>query len=750
MKKLPWLSFTFLSFFLFYFCTSSFAQTKKIDSLLLLLKKDKPDTNKVNHFNNLSREYINAGNYDSSLIVSKQALDLGEKLGFKKGIAVSYNSIGVIYRNLGDYIEALKNFNQSLKIRKEINDKKGIADAYTNIGIVNGSQGNYPEAINFFSTALKIQKEIGDKKGIASSYSSIGNVFYYQGNHPEALKNYFAALKINEAIGNKNGAGTNFNNIGSIYGSQGNYTLALKYFFSDLKIEEAIGNKDGIASSLVNLGGIYFDQHNYPEALKKFFTSLKFFELIGNKHGIAHCHHNIAAVYTNQGKHSEALKNYFISLKIREEIGDKEGAALTYSNIGNIYTQQKQYNQALKYLLLAKKFSIAMGIKSISRDTYRYLSKLDSAEGNYKSAYENHKLYIRYRDSIDNEESRKKTIQNQMTYDFEKKEAATKAAQDIKDALTLEESRKQKLITGFVIGGLFLVMVFTAFIFRSLRVTRQQKHLIELQKNEVSQQKELVEKQKLIVEEHQKEIIDSIRYAQRIQKAILPRRSEIHTVLPESFILYQPKDIVAGDFYWAEKTRDYYFIAAADCTGHGVPGALVSMVCSNALNRTVNEFGISETGKILDKARELVLDAFKKSGEEIKDGMDISLLRISKAGSEIQWSGANNPLWYFLNDELVEVKADKQAIGKNEAPQPFTTHHLELSKGTNLYLFTDGYADQFNASGKKMTKKKFKDLVISVQGKSMPEQKQVLTYFFENWKGPIEQIDDVCVIGIRM
>jgi stage II sporulation SpoE-like protein len=238
----------------------------------------------------------------------------------------------------------------------------------------------------------------------------------------------------------------------------------------------------------------------------------------------------------------------------------------------------------------------------------------------------------------------------------------------------------------------------------------------------ITEQKEELDKQKEIIEEKQKEIIDSITYAKRLQQAILPSLHEVKKQLPNSFVYYQPKDIVAGDFYWMHTVRyenrdmsiessgvsnltsqysNLTFIAAADCTGHGVPGAMVSVVCSNALNRAVNEFNLTDTGLILDKTRELVIETFEKSDAEVKDGMDISLMRIEniKGGKkEVQWSGANNSLWYVLNSELIEVKADKQPIGKYSEAKPFTTNNFTFNNSVTFYLFSDGYADQFSAN----------------------------------------------------
>jgi serine phosphatase RsbU (regulator of sigma subunit) len=275
-------------------------------------------------------------------------------------------------------------------------------------------------------------------------------------------------------------------------------------------------------------------------------------------------------------------------------------------------------------------------------------------------------------------------------------------------------------------------------------------------------EEELEEKNKIISEKNH-EITDSIVYAKRLQDAIMPPEKEIYDTIPESFILYKPKDIVAGDFYFADQKGDYFFIAAADCTGHGVPGAMVSMVCSNALNRAVEEFALVKPGEILDKVTEMVVGTFKKSSKEIKDGMDISLCVINTKTREIAWAGANNPLWYIPTQvekdqeaaeaecKLKEITATKQPIGKSESYQSFTTHILKLAKGSLLYLFTDGFADQFGGpKGKKFKYKQLAELIFSSRNLGMQEQKDKLERAFTSWKGDLEQIDDVCIIGLRL
>lgn len=263
-----------------------------------------------------------------------------------------------------------------------------------------------------------------------------------------------------------------------------------------------------------------------------------------------------------------------------------------------------------------------------------------------------------------------------------------------------------------------------------------------------------IEEQRKTLEEKNNEITDSINYAKRLQNAILPPLSFIRKYLPEVFIIYKPKDIVAGDFYWMEHMADTTFIAAADSTGHGVPGAMVSVVCCNALNRALNEYEITDPGKILDKTRELVMTTFAKSDDEVKDGMDISLLAIKALNNgsfDIKWSGANNSLWYIENGELVQIKAHKQPIGNTLNPTPFPTHELILQKNTIIFLITDGFADQFGGvEGKKFKQKQLQQILISNFEQPLEQQKQQLENAFELWKGNLDQVDDITVIGIKL
>lgn len=261
----------------------------------------------------------------------------------------------------------------------------------------------------------------------------------------------------------------------------------------------------------------------------------------------------------------------------------------------------------------------------------------------------------------------------------------------------------------------------------------------------------IIVSQKEGLELKNKEITDSITYAKRIQTAILPSNEIISSYLKEFFVLYLPKDVVAGDFYWIEKVGNVVLLAAADCTGHGVPGAMMSVVCNNALNRSVREGKLSDPGKILDKTREIIIDELSKSGEDVKDGMDISLVAINFESLELKWAGANNPLWLLREGSIIEFKADKQPIGRHINSVPFTTHSTQLHKGDLIYIASDGFQDQFGGpKGKKFKASQLKEHLVKKANKNLVQQRDDLKFTFEKWKGNNEQIDDVCVIGVRI
>ena len=404
---------------LFSFRFLSFSQNQHIiDSLHTRLKTAKQDTNKAKILNQLSIAY-QGNNTDKAMDYAKQTLALSIKIGFKKGIGNAYNIIGGLYDDKGDYSSALEFFKKSLKIKGEIGDKNGIAQNYHNIGSIYVQQGKYPEALKYYFAALKTFEETKNKQGQANNYTSIGNIYFYQNNYPEALK----------------------------------------YYNTSLKISEEIGSKQETSSALGNIGVIYLGQGNYPEALKNLKASLKIQEEINYKPGISNSYSDIGLIYEHQGNNPEALKNFFAALKIDEELGDKQGIAADYNNIGKNYTRQKKYNDALQCLKKSLSLSKELGSLINITDVYENLSKLDSVQGNFRQSLTHYKMYITYRDSLFNKENTEKTVQTQMQYEFDKKEALAKLEQEKRDAVAQKKLQKQKLLKDILVAGIVLMFV---------------------------------------------------------------------------------------------------------------------------------------------------------------------------------------------------------------------------------------------------------------------------------------------------
>lgn len=729
---------------LFLFASNCYSQQftakeqKKIDSLNFIISNlDSPDSSLASAYVGLS-DILYVSNVDTLKPLCEKAIIIAER--------------------------SLKQ-NPPIAIKIALN--KSLADAISNIGYYYGEKGDIEKQTEYYTKSLKIREqillpngELADKKGIASSLNNIGHLYEKQGDVKKALEYWHKSLKIREEIGNKKGIANSLINIGYIMSTQGSNDKALEYYLKSLKIEEEIKNNKGIALCYNNIGGIYYSKRDMDEALKYYTKALEVRKELGHKKGIANSLNNIANVYEYRNDLTKASEYWHKSLSIKEEIGDKVGIALSLNDIGINYlkaarkatsTQEKNKNllQAEKNVSRSLNMAKEMGIPDNIKRSSKILYKIYALQNKGMQAFEMHKLYISMRDSINNRATQKAIARQEAKYKYEKQKVLDDAKHDKQLTIEKEEKAKQKIITIATACGLFLVVVFLVFVFNRLRITKKQKLIIE-------EQKEVVEQAHSELEEKNKEILDSINYAKRIQSAILPPDKIVKEYLKDSFIIYKPKDIVAGDFYWMEQIapagknkESMILFAAADCTGHGVPGAMVSVVCNNALNRSVREHSLTDPGKILDKTREIVIAEFEKSDEDVKDGMDIALCAIE--GNVLHYAGALNPLWIIRNGEVIETKANKQPIGKFDNPQQYTTHTFELQKGDSIYIFSDGYIDQFGGEkGKKFKSRSFRELLISIQDKSMEVQKTILDEAFENWKGNLEQIDDVCIIGVRI
>lgn len=701
--------YLYVVFFLFFLWQSN-AQVKTIDSLQALVNNSLHDCRRADLLLKLGSAYLSSNLNELAIRYGKQSLDLSTNLSCKKNLLPCYKMLGIAFDDNGNYPEARKHFELGLNIAIKQNDAEQKSVFYTNLGETCRSQADYSKALEYFLNALKIDEETESESRLVSDYFTLTLLFGNLDEASQQKKYLFKALHLSKKIKNKRVEAKCYNIYANLLGDEGKIDSALLFYQKGLELAREIKLKHLEAKILSNIGGIFKSKCDYENAL----------------------------IYTNY------------SVKINSEIGDYKFLAADYVSLGWIYSQMNNLKESRIYFLKALDLATHKFIDS-EINAYKGMALMNAKSKQFEEAYKYHVKYKALDDSIYNTDNSKQLGDIKTNFEVEKKENELKAEQEKFKAISVEEKKQQRIIIIAVICVLFVVLIFSFFLFKRYKLTNKQKRIIEVK----NQQTEL---QKQLIEEKQKEIIDSINYAKRIQNAILPQANYLNAYIPNNFVLYQPKDIIAGDFYWmyvSPKSSDTHneliFIAAADSTGHGVPGTLVSIVCSNALDKSVKEFGLRDVGEILDKTTELVIEAFAKSGEEISDGMDISLLCIDKVNQSIYWSGANNQLLYAFKGKLSEIKPNKQPIGKSEICSPFKTHHIPYCEGTIFYLMTDGYRDQFGGpNGKKFKYRQLEELIT--QNCNLPLQQQLYTFeeVFSKWKGNLDQVDDVTIIGVKI
>ncbi len=792
------------------------SQNATFDSLENLLQKNKiKNKNRVILLNKIANKLFRIDK-KKLLKYVKEAEEISKKIDFQEGEAESFYILGKYNYFTSNYDKAIEYYKKSIELNKILENKTRISACFNNIGIIFNNKGDYERAIEFYKKSLNIDKEIGDEKGVSMSFNNIGLIYWRHSNYKKALKYYQKSLKIREKLKDKNGISRCLNNIGLIYNSQKNHEKALECFEKSLKMKDKINDKDGYALCLNNIALIYQTQKKYKKALEYYKKSLKINEEINNKKGIAMCFNNIALSYYDKEENEKSMEYHYKSLRIKEKLDDKNGISTSYFNIGVIYCDKNNYKKSLNFILKSLKISKELGHLDEQRKIHRYLANIYSKIKNYKKAFENYKVFKNLNDSIFNEKNVKEMTGLEYKYKHEKEKEIIKIEQEKKNTIYSKEIKHQKTVRNFFIIGMILTIIMVLLIFYSFLEKRkanrilfeQKKKITEMntelnqtneelnttletikeqkekitenneelnQMNEelnttletINEQKEKIEesnyelnatlltvnKQKEKIEESHKQIRNSINYASRIQNAIMPNLDLFEDNFLDYFIMFKPRDVVSGDFYWAKKINEFFIFVAADCTGHGVPGAFVSMLGISLLNEIVMKEKIIKPNEVLDLLRDEIKNSFKTKGKKIgtKDGMDLAMCVINTKTNELQFSGANNPLYLIRNKELIEFKGDKQPIGAYRKEKKFTNQIIKFKKNDLFYVFSDGYIDQFGGEkGRKFMKKKFKKLILKIQNKNMKEQRQILNEVFENWKGDLKQIDDTLVIGVKI
>lgn len=703
---------------------------KQYTDSLRQLSLASPDSTKANLYNKIAWSYRNTLP-DSTIAYAQRALHIGQNQSFSKISITSLNYIGIAHRNKGNYSLASKYYFEALKNAEKTQYKEQIGYSSINIGNVYLYQTNYHEAIEYFSKALKTAKELKNKSMMAYCYLNLGRTFR----------------------------------------SQKKYKKAEEYYTRTLAIRRELKDASGILTSEVDLAEIYRLEKNYEQALTYFLKAIKDAEKVHNQ------------------------------------------GALVYSlnNIANIYKANNEFKKAENYAQQSLTLAQKVGLRNDIRKALLNLAEIYEKMGDFEKAYHHHLRFISVKDSLFSEGNTRRISRLQSRYEAEKRETQLQLEKKIHE----EESKRKTLIIYSFVGGFVLISLLTLVLFANNRqkntlnlLLSQRNNELAYQKKEISQQnKVLAEKSNALekanneITRKNKDIIASMNYAKRIQNAMLPLENEIQKALPEHFIFYKPRDIVSGDFYWFAKVEskvsrkvytqqveniappsseedfdtnedmfplvdpeiDKAIIAAVDCTGHGVPGAFMSLIGNELLNEIVIVKGITQPVRILEDLQLGVRSVLHQKDTKNQDGMDIAVCTIdlipehfsnTSYTPKLQFAGAGNPLIYIQDNQLHRIKSNKASIGgyRNfNVPDNFKNHVILLDQPTTFYIFSDGYQDQFGGEGvRKFMVKRFRELLFQIHTLPIAEQKRALEQTLQEWQGNHDQIDDILVIGVQL
>jgi serine phosphatase RsbU (regulator of sigma subunit) len=698
-----------------------------------------------------------------------------------------------------------------------------------NLGQLYIWKGQYNSAVDYLIKALFFFEEVREdeisieiKLNLSVGYKEIGD-FLQSKNFAYRALNLARITQKDEYLGLANMI------LASIYIAESNFASAERH----LNLANGFIKNNAKTKIFGELqhkyGELYFQKKEYSKSIEYLKIAINHFSKINHSYYKSNSLSLLAKVqiYSNEYENAKLSLLQAQSINIHQQL--EKNNAINDMIFGLLLTKKGDFREAERQLIKANSKIEKLGSLRLQKESQKKLYQLydtlsatlnnPQRKKHLELAFYHYKNFVSLKDKIYDINNARESARRGTQIRYERKiladslrnadiMALNKATIDAQEKeLALERTRKIALV-----GILIVLTFFAIFAYNRYLHSKKQKEIIkkerdfaktehqEAEKQKLIAQKEHeeAEKQKKIVEQKNNEILDSINYAKRIQNTILPTPRIVESYLEESFIIYIPKDIVAGDFFWMESietsktihnnvdhsskkqqtTAKKILFAAADCTGHGVPGALISIFCNNGLNRSVKEFGLTKPSDILDKTKEIVLQEFEKSEDDVKDGMDIALCSIEKIENsnlvKLEYAGANNPLWIISNNGdlkcnfnrkniasdfglnnsgifLYEISADKQPIGKHSFNTAFTNHEIILSKNDTVYVFSDGFADQFGGKlGAKLKSRNFKKLLLSINHLSMIEQKDSLVSSFYDWKGKLWQVDDVCVIGVKV
>jgi tetratricopeptide (TPR) repeat protein len=746
----------------------------------------------------------------------QKAVQTSMEIGEEELIATALNYTGKYHAHHGETSKALEYHQKALSYSRSLKDKRHLAETLFYLGNIYQVKGKYDKALEYYQQSLAI-KESADPQNTIGNLNEIGNIYFHQGLYTKATQSYQEALKTAQEAKNTLGEGYALYYLGRVQFSLGNYHQALKYFFNSLKKHEEIGNQEAIGNNLIQIAEVNLAQKNDAEGIRYIEQAIQANEKVGNKYVTSTGLSILGDIKLRENKLGEALDYYQQSLKVIEETGQLAGVASVYRRIGLVYRAMQDLPNEQTYLWKSLKiyreigqpepeaqvlFEVAqayqrqpevlkaigcatksydlaqmLGNKQIAGQAAALLAVLYQSQNKLEAAFKYQSLAIAYKDSLYNEDKLRQIAETQARFETEKKD---------KENTTLKKSNLRQnqviryQIAFIIVFGVALLgaVIFAVFFFRSRQSEKRAKVDLQQKNEEVSAQKEEIETQRndletktrqielvmLGLKEMNTDLNDSIKYAQRIQAAMLPILARLQVAFPEHFILYMPRDVVSGDFYWFAERQYKKVIAAVDCTGHGIPGAFMSLIGNDLLNEIVNIKTILEPDKILEELRKGINFVLRQEESKNRDGMDVAICVIDSFPTEyrdyletprLHYAGSHNPLIYFQHGEMHEVEGSKVYIGGYDpAPRKnnnFQVHSVDISEPTTFYIFSDGYQDQLGGDNKKrFAKKRMRSLIAENHHLPLPEQGKILEQTMRDWIAGSTQTDDILVIGVKI
>ncbi|MBX7182704.1 MAG: tetratricopeptide repeat protein [Bacteroidia bacterium] len=614
--------------------------------------------------------------------------------------AKAYNKFGVAFWHTSQFDSAVAAYTKALQIYLTLKKLDGIAGCYNNIGLIYDHKGDFEKAIQYYFLALNIQRQRNDEREIAILLSNISQLYRFE-NYLDKAWNYASkALRLSTKVGNKQGMAENYQQLAVIAKLNFKNKLAEELVNKAIQLNLELGNEAGLSANYNTLGGLYLQMK----------------------------------------QNGKALTFYEKSLQLSIDNSNLSSTANNLVNMSKLLLSNGDVANSEKFAKRALTISDSIGSRLLVQDSYDLLSQVYEKKGDLKLAMKYYRKFANLRDSIFSEDSRSKIADAEARFERQRVEDQLKLVIQENQLRELALSRNKMLLAVSMIG-LLLLSIFAFLLFRAGK--------------EKDKAKEEISKQKEIIELKNKDITDSIQYAKLFQNALLPEKKEFSSHLPNSFVFYKPKDIVSGDFYWISEQKGKLVLVAADCTGHGVPGAFMSIIGMNLLDNVVKKSGITRPDEVLDELSKRLARIMSHGENQTKlnDTMDISVVTINKEKMTLRYSGAYSRMFFQGEDQVLrEYQGDNVPLASAKAAEmPYSMHRVDIQYGDTFYVFSDGFADQFGGDkNRKLYRKRFREFLQGISQKPMKQQREELESFFEEWKGENEQVDDVLVIGVRV